>query len=103
MRECGCWGYVDETPLAGVLTQEIPLDYVQMKRSQRLEDANTDANTQCGVVSLSSAGAIFYMPLGLHEADGINSCFPLCCFPLLSRSKSVIPAFSLVDIWVVLS
>lgn len=83
--------------------QEIPLGYVQMKQSQQLEDANTNANTQCGLVSLSSAGAIFFMPFGLHEAAGINSCFPLCCFPLLSRPKSVIPAFSLVAFWVVLS
>lgn len=83
MRECGCWGYVDETPPAGVLTQEISLGFVQMKRSQRLEDANTDANTQCGLVSLSSAGAIFFMPLGLHEAAGINLLSSLLLSPTL--------------------
>lgn len=41
-----------------VLTQEVPLGYIQMKWLQRLEEANTDANTQHGLVSLSS-GAIF--------------------------------------------
>lgn len=57
---------LDETPPAGVLTQEIPLGYIQMKRSQRLEDVNTDTNMQRGLVLLNSAGAIFFIPLGLH-------------------------------------
>lgn len=57
---------LDETPPAGVLTQEIPLGYIQMKRSQRLEDVNTDTNMQRGLVLLNSAGTIFFIPLGLH-------------------------------------
>lgn len=70
--KCGCWGYMDESPPAGVLTLKVPLGYTRMKRSQQMKDASTEANTQRGLVSLSSAGAIVFIPLGLQEAAGIN-------------------------------
>lgn len=48
----------------GANAGNIPLGDIQMRRMLWSEDTNTDANAQCDLVLLCSAGAIFFHLLG---------------------------------------